>query len=304
LTRRNTKNSAEARGGSRVSLPFLLAAFTLLTAFGARLNAQDTDSPSDSRKMVVECGLVRDRVLLSSPPGHAAVNYYYTYSPFAEAAIQPAELRRTRVAASIGIQFIAVFLKNKFFAAAYVAIIGFTIIASIGKLASLSRRTVAVVWLVFIIAGAVVWGIPASGMFKGESRKTVETIRSATPTLAESGAYLAHPDPQVRYEALFAMECSRNRQFEDVFIKAMDDPDVRVRRWAAHGLGEFRSARGFDRLVKALDDPEIMVRYKAARALGMIRDKRAVPILRRKLDAGDVMFVKSWILDALDKLYR
>jgi hypothetical protein len=291
LTRRNTKNSAEARGGSRVSLPFLLAAFTLLTAFGARLNAQDTDSPSDSRKMVVECGLVRDRVLLSSPPGHAAVNYYYTYSPFAEAAIQPAELRRTRVAASIGIQFIAVFLKNKFFAAAYVAIIGFTIIASIGKLASL-------------IAGAVVWGIPASGMFKGESRKTVETIRSATPTLAESGAYLAHPDPQVRYEALFAMECSRNRQFEDVFIKAMDDPDVRVRRWAAHGLGEFRSARGFDRLVKALDDPEIMVRYKAARALGMIRDKRAVPILRRKLDAGDVMFVKSWILDALDKLYR
>ncbi len=85
-------------------------------------------------------------------------------------------------------------------------------------------------------------------------------------------------DPLTRKHAIYLLGLARNRDYVEIFIRALHDPEKAVRAHATRALAAIGKPVS-EQLILLLRDPDWKVRYRVAEILGMIQDKRAVELL-------------------------
>jgi HEAT repeat protein len=115
---------------------------------------------------------------------------------------------------------------------------------------------------------------------------------------------MAHPDPEVRQGAIWAVDELRrgedSPQLIQALIQSLEDPDGGARAAATYVLGHLGGKQAVEPLIQALNDPHHLTRMNAADALGKLGDLRAVDPLLKQLQ--DIEAPRYLIIEALGKL--
>lgn len=94
-------------------------------------------------------------------------------------------------------------------------------------------------------------------------------------------ALAAHPDPEVRVEAVRALGAiAPDGESSSVCLAAMDDPEWPVRALAAWSLGRVGDERTIARLTRAMGDPAYWVRHHVAEAMAALGEPGAAALRR------------------------
>ena len=102
--------------------------------------------------------------------------------------------------------------------------------------------------------------------------------------IAETLAWAADEDPQVRRYLVTALGYLRDRRAVPALLLALGDSDPDTRLWAAQALGTLGDPAAVDGLAGRLVDEDPAVRKQVVWSLGEIREPRAVAPLRGVLD--------------------
>lgn len=147
-----------------------------------------------------------------------------------------------------------------------------------------------------------------------KKREAINKIRHGEEEIPGSQRFkylsrlLRHNDPDIRYEAAYALSAelrrTRNRSAYNALIEGVKDKDPRVRMWSAQGLGYIGSKMAVPYMIKGLKDSHINVRCKIAWALGRIGDKRAVKPLEEVIKKNEFWYVSNYAYRALIRLTR
>ena len=124
--------------------------------------------------------------------------------------------------------------------------------------------------------------------------------RSAIP-VAQLGALLADPSPEVRESAALAAGHREHHDLVPALTKALDDRAPAVGAMAAWALGETEDRTAVPALVKALRGGEPRVRLAALWALGQMEDVRTLPEMLVTLRDNDPV-TRAMSADALGRL--
>lgn len=257
---------------------------------------------------------LRDRWFLLNPAGRGCVNFYYRYSPYATFALGQEERGRLKILAASGIAGLQYLFRGAFLwmpAAGALVMVWLAALAAEllrrrpGLAEFLQRhrtRLLAGAALAFLVMVAAVWLRPA----EIAKRTRLETIRAAAaageipPDMI--AACRADPDPDLRYEILYALAEHPAPEDFELFRTALEDLDLRVRCWAMNGLGNLADARAVPELERRLSDPIYNVRYRAAWALGAIGDPAAIGPLTDTEARDEHVYVRYYASAALEQI--
>jgi len=103
---------------------------------------------------------------------------------------------------------------------------------------------------------------------------------------------LRHKDPEVRINAIKALEEIKTPQVVEALIFALKDKDLEVRLSATKALGKLKDSQAIDPLIHKLKDKNLNVRAEAVNALKNIEDSRVVDKLIAALKASTILIVK------------
>jgi HEAT repeat protein len=144
--------------------------------------------------------------------------------------------------------------------------------------------------------GALLATSGSPGMTKALLQVTGRIGVASDPALIRSLA--AHPDPEVRVEAVRALGAvAPDAESAAVCVAAMDDPEWPVRALAAWALGRVGDDRALARLERAMGDPAYWVRHHVATAMAAL-GARGEDALRRGL-VHDKPFVRDMAAQTL-----
>ncbi len=290
-------------GPARVlALALLLAAGALLAEAGPR--ADHAERAPEARAMVQ----LRDRWFILNPVGRGAVDFYYRYSPYAAFAIEQEDRDGLKELASLGMGGLRGLFRSALLwmpAAGALVVLWLAALAS-HVLGARARRHAAAVGAaaaaLFLTGVAADWFRPA----EIAKRAHIAGIRAASergefpPELVESARH--DPDPDVRYEILYALAERPADEDRAVFREALGDADLRVRSWALNGIGNLPDRDSLPAVLACLSDPVYNIRYRAAWALGRLGDPAGRRPLEEILAHDEHIYVRYYAAEALDRL--
>ena len=119
-----------------------------------------------------------------------------------------------------------------------------------------------------------------------------------TPDPAMIRALAAHPDPEIRVEAVRVLGAIvADGESSSVCLGAMDDPEWPVRALAAWSLGRVGDERAIARLARAMGDPAYWVRHHAAEAMAALGERGEAALQRGLQDENP--FVRDMVAQTL-----
>jgi HEAT repeat protein len=107
-------------------------------------------------------------------------------------------------------------------------------------------------------------------------------------TIADAINNLSDPNPDVRYQAAWALQYVGDDSTVSALLVAMNDVDANVRMGAAQALGRIGDVSALNALLKMMNHAAAGERYVAAVALGRIKDASAIDALRIAMRDDDV----------------
>lgn len=106
--------------------------------------------------------------------------------------------------------------------------------------------------------------------------------------------FASHPDPEVRYAVVLALNGQTEPAAIDLLIVLSRDPSAEVRDWATFGLGTILELDSPDirtALADRLDDPDDDTRGEALVGLARRGDRRVVPVLVNEFHSDFVSYL-------------
>ena len=133
--------------------------------------------------------------------------------------------------------------------------------------------------------GALLGASRSPAMTKALLQVTGRIGVAADPAMIR--ALAAHPDPEVRVEAVRVLGAlAADPDSADVCLAAMGDAEWPVRALAAWALGRVGDTRALDRLARAMGDRAYWVRHHVATAMASLGEPGAAALRRRLHDAN------------------
>jgi twitching motility protein PilT len=111
--------------------------------------------------------------------------------------------------------------------------------------------------------------------------RIIDTLRGFEQVLQPLGELLAHPDEEIRVQALVLAQTVDDRRLVQPIARLLRDPDWWIRVMAADCLGRSKDERCIDALKGALSDPD--TKWAAIEALARIGSPRAFAAIAEQL---------------------
>lgn len=253
----------------------------------------------------------RDRWLLGGGPGQVVSDFYYRYSPYAAHSIDRQGAGGTRPAVLCGLVLVkGVFWSWGRLGLGWIAFVLFVAYGPAVRLCGGSHRAVLYTAMTLLVAGVAVsswrrWN-PDAVRLAGALAEVESATRyeAGEARHARLRSFLSHAEPDVRYEACYALAEGPAPEDREPLRARLADADARVRLWSARALGALRDADAADALARLLTDPSLNVRCHAAWALGEIGGRTGADALQALRTGDDLLYVRMAAAEALEKLEK